>query len=540
MIRLMRATFGAILLLVLVTAPLTAATRTWTGTGSGRWSDPANWDGGVPVAGDDLVFPLLNGGGGVSTNDLASGTMFHSITVNGLGYRIGGNGIVLGAGGLILHNIFLVSLIHAELKFASITLGESQTWSGPGGELTYLGPLNINGKTLTITDFVRPVFDSISGSGAIIENNPNGLVSSASSAYLGPVTVDSGLFQIGGTAGDVQVTGHGFGGDDQTNLTNATLGLAGANVASVTVNGSGALTLRGYPGTSYAGNLAFGPTAGDPAWFVVADGPLPVVCNVAGNVALGNALLVVRPGQFSAFTLIHSQGHDPVSGTFLGLPEGAIFGNGMWSRISYAGGSGNDVTITPVSTAVIGTTTTITSSANPSSPGQIVTFTAAVTSASGTPSGVVRFYDGSLLLGSSALTSSGRAALATSFAAGSHLITGAYLGSDTVATSQANIRQAACDPPVLTQQPASQTIASGQRATLTVQTNATPPYSLQWYQGLSGDTSTPIFGAISQMFTSTALTRNTSFWVQLTSVCGNVQSATATITVQTRRRTASH
>ena len=540
MIRLMRATFGAILLLVLVTLPLTAATRTWSGAASDRWSDPANWDGSVPVPGDDLVFPFLNGGGVVSTNDLASGTMFHSITVNGPGYRIGGNGIVLGAGGLILHNPFLVSLIHAELTFASITLGASQTWSGPGGEFTHLGPLNINGKTLTITDFVRPVFDSISGTGAIIENNPNGLVSSASSTFLGTATVDSGLFQIGGTAGDIQVTGHGFGGDDQTNLTNATLGLAGANVAKVTVNGSGALTLHSFPGTSYAGSLLFAPTAGDPAWFVLADGPLPVVCNVAGKVALGNALLVVRGSQSSAFTLIHSQGPDPVGGTFLGLPEGAIFGNGSWVRISYAGGAGNDVTITPVSTAVTGTTTTVTSSANPSSPGQVVTFTAAVTSASGTPAGVVRFYDGGLLLGSSALSASGRAALATSFAAGSHLVTAAYLGSDSVATSQASVRQAACDPPILTQQPASQTIASGQRVTLTVQTSATPSFSFQWYQGLSGDTSTPIFGAISQTFTLPTLTRSTSFWVQLTSVCGNAQSATATITVQTRRRTASH
>ncbi len=467
--------------------------------------------------------------------------MFHSITVNGPGYRIGGNGIVLGAGGLILHNFFLVSLIHADLKFSSITLGESQTWSGPGGEFTHLGSMNINGKTLTITNFVRPEFDSISGTGAIIENNPNGLFSSASSTYLGTVTVDSGLFQISGTAGEVQVTGHGFGGDDQTNGTNATLGLAGANIASVRVYGSGALTLHSYPGTSYAGSLVFAPAAGDPAWFVIADGQtLPVACNVAGNVALGNALLVVGPSQFSAFTLIHSQGAGPVGGTFLGLPEGAIFGNGMWARISYAGGAGNDVTVTPVSTAVTGTTATITSSANPSPPGQIVTFTAAVTSASGTPAGEVRFYDGGLPLGSSALSASGRAALATSFAAGSHQVTAAYLGSDTVATSRANVRQAACDPPILTQQPASQTIASGQRVTLTVQTSATPPFSFQWYQGLSGDTSTPIFGAISQTFTPPALTRSTSFWVRLTSACGNGQSATATITVQTRRRTASH
>src|SRR5258708_28360698 len=137
---------------------------------------------------------------------------------------------------------------------------------------------------------------------------------------------------------------------------------------------------------------------------------------------------MVGPSQSPASTRVPSEGAGRVGGTFLGLPEGAIFGNGMWARISYAGGIGNDVPLTPVSTAVTGTTTTITSSANPSAPGQVVTFTATVTSASGTPAGEVRFYDGGLLLGSSALSASGRAAPATSFAAGSHLGTAAYLG----------------------------------------------------------------------------------------------------------------
>jgi hypothetical protein len=527
-----RTAFRAILAFLLVCSPLSAAMRTGSGAASDRWSDPANWDGSVPAAGDDLVFPHLSTGRAGSTNDLASGTMFHSITVNAAGYRVGGNAIALGGGGLILNAPFIVSLIHGELNFASITLTESQTWGGLGSEFTRLGLTNINGKTLTIANSVRLEFGSITGAGAIIDNKSAfGFLRIESSSYLGTVTVNSGPFEITGTAGDVEV-----------NSSNASLELSAGNIANMTVNGSGALSLHGNSGTSYAaGNLAFPPATGYPASFVIADGAIPVACNVTGRVSLGNALLVVRPSHFVPFTLIHNQGVDPVGGTFLGLPEGAVFNNGSWVSISYVGGSGHDVTLTPVSTPVTSTTTTITASILPASPGEIVSFTAAVTSALGTPAGVVSFYDGGILLGTSTLSPSGHAILTTSFAQGPHLVTAAYLGSETFAISQASVRPDICDPPVLTQQPASQSIVQGQVITLAVQGSGTAPFSYQWYEGSSGDFSKPILGAISQAFRLDALTRTTSFWVQVSNICGAVQSATATITVgPPRRRTVRH
>ncbi len=75
------------------------------------------------------------------------------------------------------------------------------------------------------------------------------------------------------------------------------------------------------------------------------------------------------------------------------------------------------------------TTTTLFSSLNPSVFGQAVSFTAAVSSASGTPTGTVIFYDGSTAIGSATLAN-GIASLSTSsLAAGSHSITAAYQGS---------------------------------------------------------------------------------------------------------------
>ena len=80
--------------------------------------------------------------------------------------------------------------------------------------------------------------------------------------------------------------------------------------------------------------------------------------------------------------------------------------------------------------AATSTTTTLASSANPSSYGQQVVFTATVTpaSGSGTPTGTVTFKDGATLLGSAAL-SGGAASLATAtLATGPHSITASYGG----------------------------------------------------------------------------------------------------------------
>lgn len=72
-----------------------AATRTWTGLGaSNNWSDAANWDTGVPLAGDDIVFPA-SASRKTNTNDLAPNTAFTTIQFDGSGYAIAGNSLHL-------------------------------------------------------------------------------------------------------------------------------------------------------------------------------------------------------------------------------------------------------------------------------------------------------------------------------------------------------------------------------------------------------------------------------------------------------------
>jgi hypothetical protein len=87
----------------------------------------------------------------------------------------------------------------------------------------------------------------------------------------------------------------------------------------------------------------------------------------------------------------------------------------------------------PSCTAV--TTTALTSSKNPSTFGDNVTFTATVTASSGTPTGTVTFKDSATTLATVTL-SAGKAAFATStLAGGTHSITAIYGGSVTYARS---------------------------------------------------------------------------------------------------------
>jgi hypothetical protein len=83
--------------------------------------------------------------------------------------------------------------------------------------------------------------------------------------------------------------------------------------------------------------------------------------------------------------------------------------------------------------------------------------------------------------------------------------------------------------PTITTQPQDATILSGQTATLTVVASGSS-LNYQWYQGSSGDTSTPV-GTNSDSLTTPPLTEDTSYWVRSSNPGGSVDSNTATVTV---------
>jgi len=79
-------------------------------------------------------------------------------------------------------------------------------------------------------------------------------------------------------------------------------------------------------------------------------------------------------------------------------------------------------------------------------------------------------------------------------------------------------------------QPPNRTITEGESAGLFV-TASGSSLGYQWYEGVSGDDSNPIPSATSDSYTTPPLYSTTSYWVRVTGDCGEVDSSTATVTV---------
>jgi uncharacterized delta-60 repeat protein len=106
-------------------------------------------------------------------------------------------------------------------------------------------------------------------------------------------------------------------------------------------------------------------------------------------------------------------------------------------------------------------------------------------------------------------------------------------GQGTYAAQAVTLTVVGGTPPMITDQPDDTTVASGGMATLSVgvsQTNG--PFTYQWYEGSSGDTSAPVSGATEPNYETPALSTSTSYWVEVTNSIAAVNSDTATVTVQ--------
>jgi uncharacterized repeat protein (TIGR01451 family) len=105
---------------------------------------------------------------------------------------------------------------------------------------------------------------------------------------------------------------------------------------------------------------------------------------------------------------------------------------------AYGGDPNNASSTSPVLTQTVGQTATtvgVTSSVNPSVPGQPVTFTATVASAGGTPTGTVIFRDAGAAIGTGALAGGVATLTTATLAAGAHSITVSYSGATGFAAS---------------------------------------------------------------------------------------------------------
>lgn len=84
--------------------------------------------------------------------------------------------------------------------------------------------------------------------------------------------------------------------------------------------------------------------------------------------------------------------------------------------------------------------------------------------------------------------------------------------------------------PAIANEPRGTTVRSGESATLTVGATG-GGLRYHWYEGRAGDRTRLVSSELDPSFTTPALTRTTSFWVEIENDCGRVESRAATIAV---------
>jgi autotransporter-associated beta strand protein len=439
---------------------------------------------GTLTAGNDSALGTgalaLNGG---TLQSSMAVTLANTFTVGGLGSIGGSNALTLTGAGTLNSGASLIVTNSATTTLSGVLsgAGELDEMAATGMLIlsaanTYTGATSITGGTLQLgVDNAVPSSSAVTvATGATFDlNNFNDSIGSLTDA--GNVSLGSGSLNAGADNTSTTFSGILSGTGNVTKIGTGTWTLTGNNTytgattvmaGTLLVNGSqpgsnvmvasgatlggsgtvGTITTAGTVspgGSGTTGILQSGDTvfnAGS-TFAVTLNGTTAGTgydqLNVTGMVDLTASPTLTLTAGFSAstgdtFTILMSTAG--IMGTFAGFANNStITSGGQTFVVNY---TNNAVTLTRTLTT---TTTVVTSSANPSVFGQPITFTATVTPmapATGTPTGLVTFEDGTVMLGTGILVN-GVATFTTTtpLSLGGHSITAVYGGDNTFATS---------------------------------------------------------------------------------------------------------
>lgn len=219
--------------------------------------------------------------------------------------------------------------------------------------------VTVSSGTLALNNFTQTI-GSLAGAGTVSLGTATLTAggNNSSTTFSGAISGTGALTKSG--TGTLLLTGvNTFTGT--TTVDNGTLGGTGTIAGPVTLSPSGTLD----PGVT-TGILGIGSlTVGAGALKVQLNGPVAGVeydqLRVTGSVDLGVTTLFVTQGftpqAGQVFVIIDNDGVDAVSGSLGGIPEGGVVTlDAVPFRVSYAGGTGNDVTLTALTDLTIAKT----------------------------------------------------------------------------------------------------------------------------------------------------------------------------------------
>jgi uncharacterized protein (UPF0548 family) len=363
------------------------------------------------------------------------------------------------------------------------------------------------------------------------------------SSYNQPVTFTSSVSSLGGTPTGGTVTFM----DGTTAL--GTLPLAGSGVATFT---TATLSVGTHSiAAIYSGTVDFSGST--------SSGLSQVVQTASTTTAISSSLNPSNDGQSVTFTakLSWSAGGTPTGTvTFLDgtttIGTSVVNGSGIATfsistlsvgthsiTAAYSGDSNFSASTSPVlSQGVVSTTTStaVTSSLNPSTESQSVTFTVTVNSAGLTPTGTVRLTDGSTMLGTLVLNGSGIATFTTStLSVGTQGIQAAYSGdaNNSPSTSPVlnQVVQKASTTTALSANPPSANLNQNVTLTSTVTPGiaGTPTGTVSFLDGTTQLGTSPVNGSGIATFSISTLAAGSHSITAAYSGDGNFNGSTSTV-----------
>jgi len=342
-------------------ATITSAGGNVSVTGQGGGSGVSNFSHGVLVQLSGIITAensgtvTVMGTGGAGTGNLNNG-----VTVQGANSRItssGGTVSVTGIEGNGSNPIGIVtqtsggittaaSGAHITLIANSIDIQSTTVVSTHAGSSTTMRPYTA-GVPVNLGSVANPAGGPLGLSDEELDRVTTGTLI-IGSANSGAITVSADISRTAATAmrlisnNDILISG------GQVNTNNGTLLLdSGATPTAVKPTRSG-VDVRAST-LSFSGDLA-----------IVINGTTVDTqhdqLNVVGAINLSGATLKLSgsyPIGGTTFTIVNNDASDAITGTFIGLPQGAtitdFLGSGLDATITYTGGTGNDVVLNVVS-----------------------------------------------------------------------------------------------------------------------------------------------------------------------------------------------
>ena len=375
-------------------------TRTWTGAVSQYVSEPHNWSpAGVPASDDSLIFDAS----GTVINDLPAGTAFGPMTFDGF-VTLNGNPFTMTGNVTARTGLFLCN--------ADVKIGAPITLAGVDVNAPRYGSVDVNGQALTVSGLLS--VRSLNGTGAVTGGGGT-MTFVQDGSFNGTI---SGVISISGSMPNANVVRRSDGVWPRVSGRGA---LGTVDAERIVLDGG---TLR-----TKSMNIHSGAPDGVAEFDLNPSGASSQL-QVTGTVTLENPVLLLLledspvPGQH--FRIIDNDGTEPVSGTFLGLPEGgAMSVDGSPFYVTYRGGDGNDVELiaatTPSADLTQGSATSVV--------GEPVALHVVVSSQSGIPAGTVTFVDNRfVILGTVPLENGSVTFNVSTLPVGSHNVTAFYSG----------------------------------------------------------------------------------------------------------------